>query len=419
MQTSNNILKIVTPSEVDGTITAPPSKSIAQRAIAIAAMADGNSLIISAGDCDDVLATIGVSEQFGVLIDKTADTLSIYGGMRPPVIPLQCRESGLCIRMFAAIAATFKEEITLTGKGSLLNRPMYNIEECLHALGVKCTTNKGRIPVKVKGCIETTTGVIDGSISSQLLTGLLIAAPRIENDLELQVNNLKSKQYIDLTIDVINKFGVVVENQNYQNFYVKGGQSYKPCIFSVEGDWSAAAFMLVAGAIAGKVTVKNLKYDSLQPDKAIIKALEEAGADILVKKDLISVEKKPLKAFEFNASHCPDLFPPLVALASNCDGESKITGIDRLVHKESNRADTLKNEFAKLNIGITFHKNTMIVKGGKCKGGIINSQNDHRIAMSCAVAALVAKNTVRIENPQVITKSYPSFFKDLKSLQKK
>jgi 3-phosphoshikimate 1-carboxyvinyltransferase len=216
------------------------------------------------------------------------------------------------------------------------------------------------------------------------------------------------------------RFGVVVIHDNeFGEFYIQGGQHYKPCACEVEGDWSGAAFFLVAGAIAGSIKVKGLNLLSYQADRAVIKAIVSAGAQVEMKDDCIIVTKDKLRAFDFDASDCPDLFPPLVALGTGCVGTSVVYGVDRLKYKESNRATALVEEFSKIGISINVFGDRMEISGGNVKGGIVDSHNDHRIAMACAIAALRGESDVFIEKPDCVSKSYPLFFEDLNSVKVK
>lgn len=408
--------KKIRPSQVKGDIQAPPSKSFAQRAIAIAAIADGRSEIMLPGDSDDVNAAINVVKQLGAAVELSGNNLYVTGGIAVPVEPLDCGEAGLSIRMFSAIAAIFDKIVILTGQGSLLKRPMNVVEDSLSALGAQCLTNKGFLPLNIRGPLKGGVAELDGSFSSQVLTGILIAAPYAEHDIKLLVKNLTSRPYIDITIAVMNSFGVRIDNNNYEEFFIKSGQRYHPVKYEVEGDWSAAAFLLVAGAIGGRVRVNNINVNSPQADKAIINALESSGAGISLNEMSVSVNKSNLKAFDFDATHCPDLFPPLVSLAAYCEGETRLRGVNRLIYKESNRALTLKQEFGKLGINISFDEDTMIIRGGRCEGGLVYSHGDHRIAMACAIAALAGKGVVEIEGAGAVAKSYPDFFDDLAKL---
>lgn len=407
---------IVKPSSVNGTVVAPASKSIAQRAIAIASVSKGKSVITNIGDCDDVLAAINVCRQLGATIHKEGSTLAIDGGIRPPAEPLLCGESGLGIRMFTGIASSLKEPVVLTGSGSLTKRPMSVIEQAYAQLGVTATTAHGLLPITVTGPIVGGEVRIDGSLGSQVLSGMLIASVFAQNETTIHVDNLQSKHYIDITIDVMKQFGVDVNNDDYQRFIIPAGQTYKPATVNVEGDWSGAAFMLAAGAIAGKVAVENVSPRSKQPDMAIINALMWIGANVSIRENSVEVSHNELQSFHFDATHCPDLFPPLVALAAHCEGESRILGVSRLRAKESDRAKTLQDEFAKMGINIKIHGELMLITGGKVKSATVNSHSDHRIAMACAIAALKAEGEVIIEGAECVAKSYPEFFANLASL---
>lgn len=417
---SENIIGIV-PSLISGRVRAPASKSVAQRAIAIASLCRGRSEVWFPGACDDVLAAIRVCRTMGADIQGGEDFLVIEGGLKAPIAPLHCGESGLGIRMFSGLAAGFDRMVTLTASGSLVKRPMHVVEDSLRALGVACRTNDGHPPICVRGPIPGGKALIDGSQSSQVLSGILIAAPLAATDLHLVVRDLKSIPYVDVTIQVMKAFGVGVENRNYREFLVPAHQLYQPQSFRVEGDWSGGAFLLVAGAIAGSITVDNLDTQSAQADKRILDALKDAGAKIVTgttrsRQKYVSVTRKDLRAFEFDATHCPDLFPPLVALAANCSGTSRIRGTGRLKNKESDRAATLADIFERIGVEIRFEADTMLVTGGNLEGGRISSHGDHRIAMAGAIAALNSRLGVIIENPGVVNKSYPGFFNDLESL---
>jgi 3-phosphoshikimate 1-carboxyvinyltransferase len=318
--------------------------------------------------------------------------------------------------MFSPIAALYTAEITMVGANSLKKRPMFMIEEALNQLGVKCASTGGFLPLTIEGPLVGGHCEIDGSVSSQLLTGLLMALPLAAKDSQIKVNNLKSKPYIDMTIQILKSFGITVENSDYSLFRIRGNQKYIPHSYTVEGDWSGGAFLLVAGAINGNICVKGLRSDSMQSDMAIIKALEKAGAHIITGDDQVEISKSELKAFEFDATESPDLFPPLVALASYCEGISSIKGVSRLIFKESNRAVTLKEEFGKMNIRMEIIDDVMHVTGGKPKAARVESHDDHRIAMALAVASLGADGKVYIRDSQCVAKSYPGFFDDLRQL---
>ncbi|MFA6489093.1 MAG: chorismate synthase [Candidatus Micrarchaeia archaeon] len=413
-------MKQALPGKIRGSLQAPSSKSMAQRAVAAAAMAEGISEIRNYPDCDDALAAIECARALGAGVSSANGKLIVAGNGKPDGSELHCGESGLCLRMFTPIAALSDTQTVITGKGSLLSRPVGMAQQPLEALGASCETNRGKPPITVIGPIHGGKLEVDGSASSQFITGLLMALPLCRENSVISVSNPKSKPYLRMTVSLLEKFGVNVEcNASMDKFVIKGGQKYKPTAHTVEGDWSAAAFLLVAGAIAGKVRVRGLGMDSLQADRAIVDALKLAGAKVRVNEDCVGAEKAELKCFEFDATDCPDLFPPLVALACNCRGKSRISGALRLKGKESDRSAVLVSEFAKIGgkVSISNGGDVMEIEGCALSGGKADSHNDHRIAMALAIAALNSQKGVSIEGAECVSKSYPKFFEDLEALQ--
>ncbi|MFR9648932.1 MAG: 3-phosphoshikimate 1-carboxyvinyltransferase [Rikenellaceae bacterium] len=407
-------------SAVNGSITPPSSKSYAQRALAIALLSQGESTITNIEMCNDTLAAMSCIEALGAKVTKIDETtLKVEGGMSANGGVLNIGESGLSSRIFTPLASLSSSAITIEGHGSILTRPMDLMLNPLKELGVKIESNNGYLPITVSGPIEGGEVNVDGSLSSQFLTGLLIALPSANKDTTIHVDRAVSKPYIDMTIDCLQSFGVEVKHTAYQEFEVKAPQQYRATSYQVEGDWSAASTLLVAGAIAGSVRLENLSRSSKQADVAICDAIISAGAHLQERDGGIEVSKSSLKGFSFDATQCPDLFPALVALAAACQGESRISGAERLVHKESHRGLTLQAEYAKLGIEIGFEgEDIMVVKGGEMSGGRVYSHNDHRIAMSLAVAALIAKEDIIIEGAECVAKSYPNFYDDLFSIMK-
>ena len=406
----------VEPSFIRGEVKAPPSKSMTQRAIAAALLADGQSLILNPSYCDDSLAAMSIAVSLGARVEPEAGRMKITGSGELKEKKLNCGESGLAIRLFSPVAALYDEEIMMTGAGSLKKRPMHMICDALNQLGVKCSSSDGFLPLTIRGPIKGGACEIDGSLSSQLLTGLLMSLPLADNDSVIRVNNLKSRPYIDMTLGVLRDFGINIINKNYTIFEVPGHQKYLPMTYEVESDWSGGSFLLAAGAINGNLRITGLHTDSFQSDIGILKALGMAGANLIISKGSIEISKSYMKAFEIDATESPDLFPPLVALASYCNGITRIKGASRLVHKESDRASALSEEFGKMNIKVEIIGDHLLVTGGKVKGAKVNSHDDHRIAMAEAVAALGASDTVFIKDSHCIAKSYPGFFDDLRKI---
>lgn len=454
------MLTNIQPSVIKGTIQAPTSKSSMQRACAAALLKGGETIIHNPGNSNDDQAALGVIRALGaqveILEDGSLKVSSDYASVKKGQVPGQegghsfvkgnthtpvarevnCGESGLGIRMFAPIIALNDQLITVNGEGSLLTRPMDFFDEIFPLLGIRVTSNHGRLPLQIQGPLKPRSIEIDGSLSSQFLTGLLMSfAAAGAADVSIRVNNLKSKPYIDLTLQVMRHFGWQVENRNYEEFYFPAGSSQadpgtagagsanaggslvETYNYTVEGDWSGGAFLLVAGAVSGRITIKGLDIQSTQADKAILQALSDCGAGLSIRDREIEIGPGVLKAFHFNATDCPDLFPPLVALASFCAGTTVIEGVGRLAHKESNRALTLQEEFGKMGIDIELQGDLMLIKGGNgVKGATVHSRHDHRIAMACAVAALQAEGGTIIEEAQAINKSYPDFYTHLQHL---
>ena len=410
--------RIISPSKVSGEVTPPCSKSYAQRALAVALLAEGESTIGNLELCDDTRSALRCIEALGAEITYIDDsTIKIRGGFAPRTNNLHIGESGLATRLFTPVASLHNQPITINGEGTILYRPISMMIEPLRQLGVEVRDGGGFLPIQVCGPMQGGEVSVDGSISSQFLTGLLLSLPMAQSDTTIYVKDLKSLPYVDMTIDTARRFGVEIAHKDYSEFFTEGFQQYKATNYMIEGDWSGAAPILVAGAVTGEVTVNNMSCLSLQADTAIIKALISAGAEVESTDNTVTVRHRHLKAFEFDATHCPDLFPALAALAANCKGTTTIYGTERLLHKESNRAVTLAEEYAKAGIEIDIDEpNVMRIHGGKIHGCTIDSHGDHRIAMSMAIAALTADAPITIEGAECVAKSYPSFFDDLRQL---
>lgn len=410
-------MKWIRPSRITGTLEAPASKSLMLRATAMALLGHGRSRINNPSDCDDVLAGLRVAEQLGAEIERNPKFTIINGGCSLKDTKLNCGESGLCMRMFAPISALSPERIILTGTGTLLSRPMDLFEKPLRRLGVDSRTNGGLPPIILKGPLQSGKITVDGSLSSQFLTGLLIALPLCSGESEIVVQKLMSKPYVAMTLALQSHFGVsVAASENLDQFIIKGPQSYSKTTYDVEGDWSGAAFLLVAGAVNGKITVLNLQSRSTQADKAILGVLEAVGAKVYASNETVTAEKNKLLNFRFDASNSPDLFPPLVALACSCEGKSVIKGVKRLKHKESNRANALFAVFSELGAKIDITQDEMKIQGARLSGGTVESFGDHRIAMAGAIAGLNSERGVRVSGWECVSKSYPRFFHDLRSI---
>ena len=370
--------------------------------------------------CNDTLSALNCIQTLGAKVERTEDnTIIVDGGLNPQSDSLCVGESGLSARLFTPIASLYNKPITIRGEGTLLYRPMDMMIHPLRRLGVDVRDGGGRLPFEVCGPIAGGEIDVDGSISSQFVTGLLIALPLAAEDTVINVAGAVSKPYLDMTIDTAAHFGVAIEHNDYEQFYIAGGQSYTPTDYAIEGDWSAAAMLLVAGAVAGEVTVKNLSMLSKQADVAICDALVRAGAELTTEGNTVTTSHRELRGFEFDATNCPDLFPALATLAAAAEGESSIIGTRRLEHKESNRAEAIANEFRKIGIDVDLSEpNVMKITGGKIEGGAeVESYGDHRMAMTLAVAALLSDSQLTIKGAECVAKSYPDFFETLEMLR--
>ena len=411
--------KTVPPGRVRGTLTPPCSKSYAQRALAAALLSEEATVLRNLEFCDDTRSALHCIETLGARVEQVDPTsLSIKGGLHPRGRSLEVGESGLATRLFTPIASLCQTPIRIVGRGTLLSRPMTMMLDPLRQLGVEVRHRDGFLPFDVCGPLHSATVEVDGSVSSQFITGLLLALPRAGRDTTLHVRNAVSTPYLDMTLDTAQRFGVEISQRDYEEFYIPGNQRFAATYFSIEGDWSAAAMLLVAGATAGEITVRNVSMLSKQADTAICTALVRAGAAVINDADSVTVAHRPLHGFEFDATNCPDLFPALAALAAAAEGESVIRGTSRLEYKECNRAEAICEEYARLGIAVDIsEEDVMRIRGGAIHAARTRSHGDHRMAMSLAVAALRADGEVTIEGAESVAKSYPTFFEDLRMVR--
>lgn len=415
----------IKPSRLSGNIKAPPSKSYMQRACAAALIKGGITIIKNPGKSEDDLHAASIIQQMGCKVSKVhndewqIESQGLNAFTKLPGI-IYFGESGLSLRMFTPLIAVSSSRVHIDGKGSILNRKNLVFNDVFVSLGVDFQSQMGLLPFIVEGPLQPANIKMDGSKGSQYLTGILMAYAAVgAAGKAIEVSNLKSTPYIDLTLSVLSKFNLPVpENVNYERFVFPSLRKAdnEPVTYHVEGDWSGASFWLVGAAISGKMTLSCLDPYSLQSDKKILAALEAAGCRGSVFKDQIEIEESPLKPFYFDATDCPDLFPPLVVLATQCGGTSVIKGLNRLKDKESDRGVTLQTEFKKMgaSVNLDYDNNEMKITGGKkLKGGIFDPHDDHRIAMACAIAALNAEGESTITHAEAVNKSYPDFWDDL------
>ena len=411
----------VNPSLVKGTIALPSSKSMMQRICALALLHQGETIIHNPGISEDDQGAIRVIESLGAMVTFEDSKLKIVSqGNINPIKEINFGESGLSCRMFTPLLALLNNRIRLDAKGSLLRRDMTDLISLLTFLDVKVVASNSFLPIEIEGPLVTSDICIDGSKSSQYVTGLILAyAYAASSPLVLKVEHAVSKPYIGLTLDCLKPFGYQVQHENYESFFFNKKKSMDRKIeITIEGDWSSASFLLVAGVIAGDLTITGLNTNSSQADVAVLEILRAVKADIEIYSDFIKVRQTlNLVSFEFDATHSPDLFPILVCLAAFCTGRSVIKGVGRLINKESNRASSILDVFGKLGVILHIDGDVMYINGGAAiKSCSASSHHDHRIAMTAAIAALRANGSVIIEHAEAVNKSYPDFFNVLKSL---
>ena len=404
---------------VNGDLCAPPSKSMTQRAYAGAILHHGTTEIVHPGTSDDEQAALNIIVALGAeIVMQTADKIVISSkGVNPLSDIIDCGESGLSARLFAPIAGLSAKKLTIIGRGSLTKRPMRNFREIMPQLGVSLDHFTGYIPFSLYGPMQAGSFTMDASDSSQFLSGLLFALSACaEEPINIEVIDLASKPYVDLTLLVLKQFGKPVIHDNYQVFHIIPDTFTRPesITIDVEGDWSSAAYLLVAGAIGGSISVRNLNIQSTQADMAILDVLRLANADMDVSENCITVKKSTLRGFEFDATNCPDLFPILAILGACGEGDTYIAGVHRLFYKESNRAESITQMLQDFDVPYSVEDDVLCVTGVEyLQGTIIDSYKDHRIVMAAAVGALNANGPVDISAAESVNKSYPGFFRDI------
>ncbi len=403
----------IKPGKRKGIIQIPASKSDSQRAILAAGLAKGQSLLKNVGDSHDELAMLKTIESLGATIVSNKDnSLTIKGIQQfPENTEINVGESGLGCRLITSVAAANNGEFSIIGKGSILKRPMPFFEEVLTQIGVEVESTNGYLPLKIKGPVKGGTISFKGSDSSQYLSGLLMGLTLAKEDTYVNVQELNSLPYVQMTLHTLEQFGIFIQHQNFENFIIGGKQKYISCNYTIESDRSSASYWLVASALGMDIQLTGLTLASYQADKALLKAFEAANCSIEFHEKTFNINGENRKPFKFDATNCPDLFPALVTFAALTDGKSEIKGVNRLEHKESNRGVVLKEEFEKLGVNIILDGDIMHVYGKTTiEGGKTTSHNDHRIAMCLAIAAFFAEDEIEIEEAEAVNKSYPHFW---------
>ena len=435
-----------------GGLKMPSSKSFAQRAIIAAGLAEGTSHLEGYSQCGDNESAIGAARALGAKVEVNGSELVITGiGAAPgslDITEIHTGESGFLTRMMIPVlAASARGQVRVTGEKTLLNRPLTGAHDIMAAFGTRLyperTLSQGRredctLPLSVAGPLIPGRGEVSGKGGSQLISGLLAALPLLDGKSVLYVSEPKSIPYLFITVDVLKKFGIHIgsemegdddflETQDWSlctgvNFRIKGGQRYKAADFAIEADWSGAAPFLVAGAIFGEVEVEGLDTQSLQADISIMDILMEAGAGMSQLESptgAIRVHRAPLSPFRADLNNCPDLFPIVAVLAAFCPGDSELSGVERLRHKETDRAAAIEDMLGRMGVPVTIDGDRMIISGmgltqriatgSMLRGGSFPSHGDHRMVMALKVASLGASSPVLIDDETCVAKSFPTF----------
>lgn len=409
----------IKPKTYQGIIHIPPSKSDSQRAILIAALGNGTSVLINVGSSNDEMAMLANAEKLGAVITRIDEkTLSVAGNFDQTIVSeLNCGESGLGARLLTPVATLKTQPVTLTGEGSLVRRDQTFFERFLPQMGVNVQLTNEKLPIRVSGPLKPGTYSVDGSESSQYISGLLIAFSQTEGTTLLQVENSTSKPYIDMTLHTLKSFGVYIEEEEKEIYKITGKQPITEASYTIDGDWSSASYWLTAAALGMKISVQGLSLSSKQADKAILNAFMLAGCRILNTENGLKIDGTDRKPLDFNATDCPDLFPALTTYAALTPGLSRIKGVHRLANKESNRGKALQQEFTKLGVAIRVEEDTMFIEGVETLlPAVVSSHNDHRIAMCLAIASIAGRVELTIEQADAVGKSYPGFWEDLEAL---
>lgn len=402
----------------NGTVNVPPSKSDVHRAIICAAMANGVSRISPVALSNDIKATIACIKALGAdaVLENNVLTVDGTNMYKNKTALLDCGESGSTLRFFIPIAAVGNINATFVGKGKLPQRPIGIFTEALPKAGTVCKT-EGGLPLEIKGQLKSGIFEIPGNVSSQFITGLLLALPILEGDSEIVLTSpLESVGYIAMTIRTMKQFGVNIQATE-KGWHIKGGQTYKSCDYTTDGDWSQAAFFMVLGAVSGKVTVKGVAKDSTQGDKKCAEILARFGAKVTQLDNEVTVEKGELKAITIDASQIPDLVPVLSVCAAFAEGTTKIINAERLRIKECDRLKATAELLNNLGGKVKELSGGLEITGvSSLKGGNVNGYNDHRIVMSAAVCAARSDEDITATFAMSINKSYPDFYIDYNSI---
>lgn len=410
----------VHPSKAEGSIKIPPSKSMSHRAIICASLANGQSKISNIAYSEDVTTTIEGMKNLGASIECFDDYV-IVNGIKDfnsfTKTPVNCNESGSTLRFFVPIFALTHEEVTFLGKNRLLIRPQEIYREIFHSRGLEFSQTEKELTIK--GCLPAGSYELNGDVSSQFISGLLFALPMLSNDSTIHIKEpYESRSYVDLTLQMLEEFGIDVKYTDSNTLFIKGNQSYKAKDHTVEGDFSQFGFYGALGAINNTIDCKGLKHNSLQGDREMVDILKNAGVKIEEIEDGYRIYKSDVKPSKINLENCPDLGPILTVLCATCQDTSTIFNAGRLRIKESDRTLAMETELRKFSVDISSTHDVITINGVSSfdTADTTCGHKDHRIVMALAILATISAQPVEITEAEYIKKSYPNFFEDLSSL---
>ncbi len=411
---------MINPGKLSGEVKIPTSKSACHRAVICAGLSKGISNISNVVFSQDVEATCEAMKNLGASIKKGSDSIKIEGleELKLKHSNINCLESGSTLRFLIPIGATTGEKLTFEGKGKLVERPLKCYYNIFDEQKLKYNNVDGKLPLTIEGKLKPGEYKIRGDVSSQFISGLMFSLPLLNGDSKIIVTTeLESKPYVDLTMDMLKKYSIQIENKNYKEFIIKGNQIYKPSDYEVEGDFSQAAFWLAAGLLGNDIVCDGLDINSLQGDKAILNIIENMGGKISIEGNKVKAIPSKTQGTIIDASQCPDLVPVLTSLAAVSEGTTEIVNAARLRIKESDRLKAISMELNRLGADIEEKEDGLIIRGKESlKGGEVQSWNDHRIAMALAVASIKCKEPVIIKDASCVKKSYPNFWKHFRAL---
>ena len=408
----------VAKSEVSGRVSAPASKSYTIRGLVSSALAKGESEITYPLSSDDTEATLNVLREIGVKITREKDSWRIIGdNFHKPEQDLYCSDSAATLRFMTAICSLVPGECRLIPGPSLARRPVKPLVQALKQLGVDVSAQGEVAPVAVKGGrFKGGTAELPGNISSQFVSALLLIAPMAEEGIKIRLTTpLESKPYVMMTLDCLRKFGIEVEAPPDLREFNIAPQAYQPTRYLVEGDWSSASYLLAFGTLSGPVTVANLNPESWQGDRILLSFLKEMGALVDIDKSTVTVRKSGLNAIKANLANSIDLLPTMAVLAAVAKGVSEFTGIERARIKESNRVLAVREGLERMGVTVREERDRFTVTGTMPQGAVIDTKNDHRIAMAFGVLGTMIGRTV-INDAECVAKTYPEFWDVLRSI---